>query len=101
MSAASFAGILHLLQTDSLGWIGQAALWSFSTALPLLLMSFTKYKVLPKQQHVNSRVVIGSVATGCILAFFGLVLSVARVNLTAAGILLVASLVALILESKV
>ncbi len=92
MSAVSFAGILHLLQADDTGWLHTLALSCFAIALPLLVLAFTKYKVVPRQEHIKSRVVLGSVAAGCIFAFAGLFLCIALVNYIAAGVFLVFTL---------
>ena len=66
----------------------------------LAATSSTKYRVLPREEHIQSREIVYVVVVGAALVFGGLIFLVAQGSHIAAAVFLLASLVAVILETK-
>lgn len=94
LSAGAFAGIFLLIPMEELGWAGLIALSSFSLALPLLILVYGKCKLVPRREHTRSNAVALPLASGYVLVVAGLFFSILEASAVAAGVFLVAALIA-------
>jgi hypothetical protein len=100
MAAVAIAIIIQLLGLQSLSWYLTAALFCFAGAIPLLVLCFTVYFIVPQRKDIRANLyqlllLISSFATvvGLCFVFFHL-------NTIAGGIFVSSLILTIIIEIK-
>jgi hypothetical protein len=100
LAAAAFALVLHLLQIDHLNSYGFSALVALCVSLPLLLISYAKYKLERASERNPNRPLAYVLAAGSMFVTVGFALTIWQASQMAAFAFILVALAVVSLEAR-